>query len=72
MFWFILYNGVLLPVLTCIVFLAAIFLPKVREGLKGRFQTYKRLKLFLEKNVNNRPKEKLPNSQLNASYSRRK
>jgi len=49
MFWFILYNGVLLPVLTCIVFLAAIFLPKMREGLKGRFQTYKRLKLFLKK-----------------------
>ena len=49
MFWFILYNGVLLPVLTCIVFLAAIFLPKIREGLKGRFQTYKRLKLFFEK-----------------------
>ena len=49
MFWFILYNGVLLPVLTCIVFLAAIFFPKIREGLKGRFQTHKRLKLFFEK-----------------------
>ena len=49
MFWFILYNGVLLPVITCIVFLAAIFFPKIREGLKGRFQTYKRLKLFFEK-----------------------
>tara|TARA_B100000900_G_scaffold395343_1_gene393636 strand:+ start:237 stop:1511 length:1275 start_codon:yes stop_codon:yes gene_type:complete len=49
MFWFVLYNGVLLPILACIVFLAAIFSPKLREGLKGRFQTYKRLKLFLEK-----------------------
>ena len=49
MFWFILYNGVFLPVLACVVFLSAIFLPKLREGLKGRFQTYKRLKLFLEK-----------------------
>ena len=52
MFWFILYNGVVLPVLTCIVFLAAIFFPKIREGLKGRFQTYKRLKLFFEKKHN--------------------
>ena len=49
MFWFILYNGVLLPGLTCIVFLTAIFSPKMREGLKGRFQTYRRLKLFFEK-----------------------
>ena len=36
MFWFILYNGVLLPAVVCIVFLSAIFLPKLREGLKGR------------------------------------
>ena len=49
MFWFILYNGVLLPILACIVFLAAPFLPKIRQGLKGRFQTYKRLKLFMKK-----------------------
>ena len=49
MFWFVIYNGVLLPVLACVVFLGAIFFPKLREGLKGRFQTYKRLKLFLEK-----------------------
>ena len=49
MFWFILYNGVLLPALACIVFLFAIFSPKLREGLKGRLQTYKRIKLFLEK-----------------------
>ena len=49
MFWFVLYNGVLLPVLACLVFLSAIFLPKLREGLKGRLQTYKKLKLFLEK-----------------------
>ena len=49
MFWFILYNGVLLPVFSCIVFWAAIFFPKIREGLKGRFQTYSKLKLFLGK-----------------------
>ena len=49
MFWFVIYNGVILPVLACIVFLSAIFLPKLREGLKGRLQTYKKLKLFLGK-----------------------
>ena len=49
MFWFILYNGIVLPVLVCVVFSASIFSPKIREGLKGRFQTYKRIKLFLEK-----------------------
>ena len=49
MFWFVIYNGMILPVLACIVFLSAIFLPKLREGLKGRLQTYKKLKLFLEK-----------------------
>ena len=49
MFWFILYNGVLLPVLVFLVFSASIFLPKLKEGLKGRFQTYDRIKLFLKK-----------------------
>ena len=49
MFWFILYNGVLLPVLGCLVFSASIFIPKLKEGLKGRFQTYDRIKLFLKK-----------------------
>ena len=49
MFWFILYNGVLLPVLVCLVFSASIFIPKLKEGLKGRFQTYDRIKLFLKK-----------------------
>ena len=49
MFWFILYNGVLLPLLMCLVFPASIFMPKLREGLKGRFQTYDRLELFLKK-----------------------
>jgi len=49
MFWFVLYNGVFLPVLACLVFLSAIFLPKLREGLKGRLQTYNKLKLYLEK-----------------------
>ena len=49
MFWFILYNGVLLPVLICLVFSASIFMPKLREGLKGRLQTFDRLKLFLKK-----------------------
>ena len=54
MFWFILYNGVLLPVLVFLVFSASIFLPKLKEGLKGRFQTYDRIKSFLkEKHTNN-------------------
>ncbi|MFL3004818.1 MAG: 3-deoxy-D-manno-octulosonic acid transferase [Candidatus Neomarinimicrobiota bacterium] len=49
MFWFILYNGVLLPVLVFLVFSASIFFPKLKEGLKGRFQTHDRIKLFLKK-----------------------
>tara|TARA_Y100000768_G_scaffold223159_1_gene168366 strand:- start:605 stop:1879 length:1275 start_codon:yes stop_codon:yes gene_type:complete len=47
MFWFILYNGIILPVIVCLVFLASVFSPKLKEGLKGRFQTYERIKLFL-------------------------
>ena len=49
MFWFVIYNSVFLPVLACLMFLSAIFIPKLREGFKGRLQTYKKLKLFLGK-----------------------
>ena len=47
-FWFILYNGVLYPILVGVVFLASIFSPKLREGLKGRLQTYEKLKFFFK------------------------
>ncbi len=51
-FWFIFYNGFLYPVFVCVVFLASIFSSKLREGLKGRFQTYGRLKLFIKEKHN--------------------
>ncbi len=47
-FWFILYNGFLYPLFVCVVFSVSIFSSKLREGLKGRFQTHGRLKLFFK------------------------
>ena len=45
-FWFIAYNGLLFPFIFLMVLFASIFSSKIREGIKGRLCTQKKLKSF--------------------------
>ena len=48
-FWFIIYNGVVFPLIFFIALSASIFSSKIREGLKGRWYAQKKIKLFSNK-----------------------
>ena len=45
-FWFIIYNSIVFPFIFIIALSASIFSSKIRESLKGRLSTKKKLKLF--------------------------
>ena len=49
-FWFILYNGIIYPIIIIAAFFFSIFSAKMREGLVGRFQTINKLKNYLNNN----------------------
>lgn len=49
--WKIIYNMVILPILVLLVYIAALFNPKLREGIRGRHKTFERLHNYF-KNVN--------------------
>ena len=48
-FWFITYNGLVFPFIFLLALFASIFSSKVREGLKGRLSTKKKLEIFSNK-----------------------
>ena len=47
MFWKIFYNFILLPVIIIIGLIFSVFNKKIRLGLLGRFQSYKKIKEFI-------------------------
>ena len=52
-FWFIIYNGIVFPFIFFMAFFASIFSSKIREGLKGRLVTKRKLEVFLNKKKEN-------------------
>ena len=47
MFWMIIYNAILLPILFLLGMFTCFFNKKIREGFFGRLKTFKQLKVFM-------------------------
>ena len=49
-FWFILYNSLIYPIIVLAAFFISIFSQKMRKSIVGRFQTIKKIKNYLNSN----------------------